>query len=107
MQASHTILSFGEFEARDAGQVLLAAPKEKPLTDPDALGAAGAKFGFRWFIPELLKHRRIFCDVLAASFAIQLMALATPLFAQVVIDNTPLQRFVSVKANLSMRTWSG
>ena len=94
-QASHTILPFREFEARYAGQVLLAAPKEKPLTDPDALSAAGAKFGFRWFISELLKHRRIFRDVLLASFAIQLMALATPLFTQVVIDNTPLQRLVS------------
>jgi len=85
-QASHTILPFSEFEASYAGQVLLAAPKEKPLADPDAHGVAGAKFGFRWFIPELLKHHRIFRDVLAASFAIQLMALATPLFTQVVID---------------------
>jgi subfamily B ATP-binding cassette protein HlyB/CyaB len=91
-QASHTILPFSEFEAIYAGQVLLAAPKEKPLTDPDALGAAGAKFGFRWFIPELLKHRQIFRDVLLASFAIQLMALATPLFTQVVIENTPHHR---------------
>jgi len=88
-QASHTILPFREFEARYAGQVLLAAPKEKPLTDPDA---AGAKFGFRWFIPELLKHRRISRDVLLASFAIQLMALSTPLFTQVVIENTPRHR---------------
>jgi len=91
-QARHTILPFSEFEASYAGQVLLAAPKEKPLADPDALGAAGAKFGIRWFIPELLKHRRIFRDVLAASFAIQLMALATPLFTQVVIENTPHHR---------------
>ncbi|HEV8645671.1 MAG TPA: hypothetical protein VGR01_08885 [Burkholderiales bacterium] len=91
-QTSHTILPFGEFEARYAGQVLLAASKEQPLADPDALGAAGAKFGFRWFIPELLKHRRTFRDVLAASFAIQLMALATPLFTQVVIENTPHHR---------------
>jgi subfamily B ATP-binding cassette protein HlyB/CyaB len=91
-QTSHTILPFREFEARYAGQVLLAAPKEKPLADPDALGAAGAKFGFRWFIPELLKHRRIFRDVLLASCAIQLMALATPLFTQAVIENTPRHR---------------
>lgn len=91
-QASDTILPFREFEARYAGQVLLAAPKDKPLTDPGAPGAAGAKFGFRWFIPQLLKHRRIFRDVLLASFAIQLMALATPLFTPVVIDNTPHHR---------------
>ena len=59
-QASHTILPFSEFKAIHAGQMLLAAPKEKPLADPDALGADGAKFGFRWFIPELLRDRQIF-----------------------------------------------
>ncbi|MDT8376040.1 MAG: peptidase domain-containing ABC transporter [Mariprofundaceae bacterium] len=43
-------------------------------------------FGFSWFVPELLKHRKIWRDVLLASLAIQLMALATPLFTQVIID---------------------
>lgn len=43
-------------------------------------------FGFGWFIPELLKHKKIWRDVLLASLAIQLMALATPLFTQVIID---------------------
>ena len=43
-------------------------------------------FGFGWFIPELVKHKRIFRDVLLASLAIQLMALATPLFTQAIID---------------------
>jgi len=44
------------------------------------------EFGFRWFIPELLKHKRIWRDVLLASLAIQLVGLATPLFTQVIID---------------------
>ncbi len=82
----HTILPLAEFESRYAGMVLQAAPKTKPLVDPDAKAAVGAHFGFRWFIPELLKHRKVFRDVLLASLAIQLMALATPLFTQVVID---------------------
>jgi len=43
-------------------------------------------FGFGWFIPELLKHKKIWRDVLLASLVIQLMALATPLFTQVIID---------------------
>lgn len=43
-------------------------------------------FGFRWFLPELLKHKRIWRDVLLASVSIQLVGLATPLFTQVVID---------------------
>ena len=43
-------------------------------------------FGFRWFIPELLKHKAIWRDVLLASLSIQLVGLATPLFTQVIID---------------------
>jgi len=84
--ASHTILPLSEFESRYAGRVLQAAPRSPPLTDPDAKSAAQAHFGFRWFLSELLKHRKVFRDVLMASLAIQLMALATPLFTQVVID---------------------
>lgn len=44
------------------------------------------EFGFQWFIPELLKHKSIWRDVLVASLAIQLVGLATPLFTQVIID---------------------
>jgi subfamily B ATP-binding cassette protein HlyB/CyaB len=44
------------------------------------------KFGFRWFIPELLKHKKIWRDVVLASLAIQLVGLATPVFTQVIID---------------------
>lgn len=44
------------------------------------------KFGFRWFVPELLKHKKIWRDILLASLAIQLVGLATPLFTQVIID---------------------
>lgn len=43
-------------------------------------------FGFRWFVPELLKHKKIWYDVLFASLAIQLVGLTTPLFTQVIID---------------------
>ncbi|KXB29237.1 ABC transporter [Dechloromonas denitrificans] len=48
--------------------------------------AESMTFGFSWFIPELLKHKTIWRDVLLASLAIQLVGLATPLFTQVIID---------------------
>ncbi|MBI3526809.1 MAG: hypothetical protein HY067_02455 [Betaproteobacteria bacterium] len=99
--AGHTILPLAEFELRYAGRVLQAAPKNEPLADPDAKSAAGTHFGFGWFIPELLKHRKVFRDVLMASLAIQLMALATPLFTKVVIENTQDSSRVSVKVNLA------
>ena len=44
------------------------------------------RFGFRWFLPELMKHKRIWRDVLTASLTIQLIGLVTPLFTQVIID---------------------
>ena len=47
---------------------------------------AASRFGFRWFAQELLRHKRIWRDVLAASLFIQLVGLTTPLFTQVIID---------------------
>lgn len=71
--------------------VLLAlerAEKQGRRADDGSPSDAAARedFGFGWFIPELAKHKRIFRDVLLASLAIQLMALTTPLFTQVIID---------------------
>jgi subfamily B ATP-binding cassette protein HlyB/CyaB len=54
--------------------------------DEDKIEAKPRGFGFGWFVPELLKHRSVWRDVLLASLAIQLMALATPLFTQAIID---------------------
>jgi subfamily B ATP-binding cassette protein HlyB/CyaB len=44
------------------------------------------RFGFRWFIPALARHRGIWRDVLLASLAIQVIGLTTPLLTQVTID---------------------
>jgi len=55
-------------------------------TPGEDMADPASKFGFTWFIPELIKHKGIWRDVLGASLAIQLVALATPLFTQVVID---------------------
>ncbi len=44
------------------------------------------RFDVTWFIPALVKYRGLLGEVLAASFVIQLFALATPLIFQVVID---------------------
>lgn len=52
-------------------------------------------FGFSWFVPELLRHRAIWRDVLLASFAIQLMGLAVPLCTQVIIDKVIVHQTAS------------
>ena len=45
-----------------------------------------ASFDFTWFIPAVVKYRRLLGEVMLASFFLQLFALLTPLFTQVVID---------------------
>ena len=45
-----------------------------------------AKFDFSWFIPAIIRYRRELRQVLLMSLIIQLIALATPLFFQVITD---------------------
>jgi subfamily B ATP-binding cassette protein HlyB/CyaB len=58
--------------------------------DAPALEGEGAEpasaFGFGWFWKELARHKSIWRDVLLASLFIQILALTTPLFTQVIID---------------------
>lgn len=44
------------------------------------------RFDLSWFVPALMRHRGMLGEVLAATFVLQLFALATPLIFQVVID---------------------
>lgn len=69
---------------------LLKQEVETPV-DPDG-AASGRSFGFRWFMPELMRHGRVWRDVLLASLTIQLLALATPLFTQTIIDKVVVHR---------------
>ncbi|MEM1111636.1 MAG: type I secretion system permease/ATPase [Pseudomonadota bacterium] len=65
----------------DAGceELILLRPKRR-------LGDASQGFNLRWFVPALYKYRRLLAEVVVASFFIQIFALLTPLFFQVVMD---------------------
>jgi len=67
------------FEQAWSGRLLLAA-RRIPSESPDVV------FDFGWFLPAILKYRRLLGEVAAASFVLQLFALITPLFFQVIID---------------------
>jgi ATP-binding cassette, subfamily B, bacterial HlyB/CyaB len=68
-----------EFIAAWSGELILCAKRRVMLN--------GAKaFDLSWFVPAIQKYRRLFSEVLVASFILQLLALVTPLFFQVVID---------------------
>lgn len=51
-----------------------------------SLAGALAKFDFSWFIPALVKYRKLLGEVLLISFMLQLFGLVSPLFFQVVMD---------------------
>ncbi|MGE0830525.1 MAG: type I secretion system permease/ATPase, partial [Hyphomonadaceae bacterium] len=56
------------------------------VTTRAALGSGAGKFDVSWFVPALWRYPHLLRDVLLASLVLQLFALATPLFFQVVID---------------------
>ncbi|NBR29662.1 MAG: hypothetical protein EBT83_14820, partial [Betaproteobacteria bacterium] len=87
--------ALADFETRFSGQVILFHAESKAAVEGDPMLKQEKEFGFRWFVPELLKHKQIWRDVLLASLAIQLMALATPVFTQIVIDKVIVHHAVS------------
>ena len=72
-------LSHDEFGRRYRGRLLQLASRASVLGQL-------AKFDFRWFVPAVIKYRKLLAEVLVASLFIQLFALVTPLFYQVVMD---------------------
>jgi subfamily B ATP-binding cassette protein HlyB/CyaB len=51
-----------------------------------------SQFDFTWFIPAVVKYRKLLLEVLLVSFVIQFFALITPLFFQVVMDKVLVHR---------------
>ncbi|HJU05450.1 MAG TPA: type I secretion system permease/ATPase [Nitrospiraceae bacterium] len=79
LEAGPRVLSRTEFDALWTGHLIL-------FTKRASLGPYDLTFDFTWFIPALVKYRWLLGEVLLASFFLQLFALLTPLFTQVVID---------------------
>jgi len=70
------------------GRLILLA-RRAPLGDPTR------RFGISWFVGAVGKYRAVLGEVLLASFFLQLFALITPLFFQVVIDKVLIHRGLS------------
>jgi subfamily B ATP-binding cassette protein HlyB/CyaB len=58
-------------------------------------GIDPATFGFRWFWPSVLRSWRSLAHVVVASLFVQLFALATPIFFQLVVDKVLVHKGVS------------
>jgi subfamily B ATP-binding cassette protein HlyB/CyaB len=82
------VMSKAEFLDEWSGQLLL-------ITKRSVLPGMSGQFDISWFIPALLKYKTLLRDVVVASFFIQLFALITPLFFQVMIDKVLVHKGVS------------
>jgi len=73
------IISLEDFGQRWTGQLVL-------MRSGNSLAGETSRFDFTWFLPAVVKYRKLLAEVLLSSFALQLFALVTPLFFQVVMD---------------------
>jgi len=68
-----------EFEQYWTGEIIL-------LKRPYKLSDTDRKFGLGWFVPEFWRQRALLRNVVIAAVAMHLLALAVPIFFQIVID---------------------
>ena len=77
-----------EFEEAWSGRLVLLGRRASLANLPDV-------FDLRWFISAVHRYRRIIGEVLIASFFLQLLGLASPLFFQIVVDKVLVHRSLS------------
>jgi ATP-binding cassette, subfamily B, bacterial HlyB/CyaB len=71
--------SLDSFVSQWTGQLIL-------VTSRASIAGELAKFDFSWFLPSLVRHRRLLGEAVAVSCVLQVLGLVTPLFFQVVMD---------------------
>jgi ATP-binding cassette, subfamily B, bacterial HlyB/CyaB len=86
--ARPTIEPMEVFATQWTGELLL-------VTSRATLAGELRKFDFSWFVPALVKHRKLFGEALLVSLFLQLFALVSPLFFQVVMDKVLVHRGMS------------
>ncbi|MEJ2229327.1 MAG: type I secretion system permease/ATPase, partial [Alphaproteobacteria bacterium] len=78
-QEGATELDRNEFERQwTRGTILLTTRK--------GVSQLIRRFDFSWFIPEIVRYRKMLGEILLATFFVQVLALLTPVFFQLVID---------------------
>jgi subfamily B ATP-binding cassette protein HlyB/CyaB len=83
-----TVMTQAELEAVWDGRLVLMT-KRATLTD------LSRRFDITWFLSAVHKYRRLLSEVLLASFFLQLFALVSPLFFQVVVDKVLVHHSMS------------
>ncbi|EGH23376.1 hypothetical protein PSYMO_18698, partial [Pseudomonas amygdali pv. mori str. 301020] len=73
------VVTFEALQARWTGQLLL-------IRSEAGTPGESSSFDFTWFIPAIVKYRKLLGEVMLVSFVLQIFSLITPLFFQVVMD---------------------
>src|SRR5208282_6555980 len=76
------------FESQWSGKLILMARRAN-------LASTASRFDITWFLQAMHKYRSLLGEVLVASLFLQLFALVSPLFFQVVIDKVLVHRGLS------------
>jgi ATP-binding cassette, subfamily B, bacterial HlyB/CyaB len=86
--ATPIIRPLEEIVARGTGKMLLVASRA-------SLAGELARFDFSWFIPAIVRYRKLLLEVLGVSLVLQLFGLVSPLMFQVVMDKVLVNRTYS------------
>jgi type I secretion system ABC transporter, HlyB family len=78
-QARAEVIDYEALQLRWTGELILLRSEAGSSSQP-------SRFDFTWFIPAIIKYRKLLGEVLLVSFVLQVFALLTPLFFQVVMD---------------------
>lgn len=89
------ILSQEQFTRSWRGNVILVKRNFR-LSDTDQ------PFGFRWFLPEIVRQRSLLRDVAIAAIVLYGLGLATPIFFQLVIDKVLVHQSYSTLVVLTI-----
>ena len=87
-EPSPKVIAEDDLNLRASGNVILLASRA-------SLSGALAHFDFSWFIPAIIKYRRLLLEVLIVSIILQVFGLVSPLMFQVVMDKVLVNRAFS------------
>ncbi|KVC92986.1 peptidase C39 [Burkholderia ubonensis] len=76
---SPSVLALDDFLKVWSGSLIFCTSKAN-------FSGEAAKFDFSWFVPAVVKYRKLLGEVLLVSLVLQIIGLITPMFFQVVMD---------------------
>ncbi len=88
-------MSREELERIWSGELIL-------LTTRESVAGAAGRFDIRWFIPQVVRYRKLIGEVLLITLALNLLGLAAPLFFQNVIDKVLVHNTLATLQVLSV-----